>query len=373
MKIDLYKSVDKIIGIPLCYFLSVFSVFFSKNKDVKKILLIKLWAVGDSVVTLPLINALREKFPNSEIDILARKRNQEIFKHNKDIKRILLFESNNYLQLLSLFRQYDLAFDTEPYLNISALLSFWMGKTKIGFSNQHRSILYDVQVDHDKKQHMVQNYLDMIRALGFTVNYDKLIPINSSKQDEAKIDIFSKKINKKIVGLCVGTAESASKTRIWDDKKWAELADNLSEQNYQVIFVGSKNEKSKIEQIFTHMKSSAINSAGEFSLLETCELIKTMNLFISIDTGPMHIAAAQGVKTIGLFGPTTPTLWKPYGKNNIAIYKNLSCSPCIINDKGRTPDCLRKTDRYACMQEISVEEVLRAVNYIKQNDFLKQK
>ncbi len=363
MKIPFYKLIDKITGVPLCYLVKIIDIILSKNKDVKKILLIKLWAVGDSVVTLPLLNSLREKFPEAQIDILVRKRNRDIFKHNKDINNINLFEVERYLKLFFLFRKYDLVFDTEPYLNISALLSFWMGKTKIGFSNQHRSILYDVQVVHDKKQHMVQNYLDMIRALGFSVNHDKLIPIVSSKKDEENVSLFLKKINRKIVGFCVGTAESASRTRIWEDNKWAELADAISRENFQVLFVGAKNEKNKIDEIRSITKSSTINCAGEFSLLETCELIKNMELFISIDTGPMHIAAAQGVRTIGLFGPNTPTLWKPYGKHNIAIYKSLSCSPCIINDKGKMPDCLRKTDRYACMKEISVEEVLKAVNY----------
>jgi len=238
-------------------------------------------------------------------------------------------------------------------------LAFWLGKTKIGFNNQFRSFIYDFKIKHKKTQHMVQNYLDMVRVLGVTTDYNNLIALNGSIEEKKIAEKFFK--HKKVAGLFVSTAESASKTRIWQDEKWAELADKLVEKNYEVVFVGSKNEKNKITKIIDLMTEPAENLAGEFFFTQTYELIKQMKLFISIDTGPLHIAAAQGVKTIGLFGPNTPTLWGPYGKKNISIYKNLNCSPCIINDKGCMPDCLRKKDRYACMRLISVGDVLEHI------------
>ncbi len=70
----------------------------------------------------------------------------------------------------------------------------------------------------------------------------------------------------------------------------------------------------------------------------------------------MHIAAAQGVKTIGLFGPNTPVLWGPYGKGNISIYRPPLCSPCIDNTKGRMPECYNEIYQ-KCMKDISVDEV----------------
>ena len=361
MKINFYKFLDKSIGFFLVYLMFILNFLFPKHKKVKKILVIKLWALGDSVVLIPLIHALKGNYPNSKIDILVRKRNKDIFKYNEDINKIHLYELKHYFKLFFSFKKYDLVFDAEPYLNISALLSFWLGKTTIGFNNQHRSIIYDHKIPHKKDAHMVQNYLNMIRALDITTEYEELIQINSSEQDKKSIKEFLKLLGKKTVGFCVGTAESASKTRLWNYNNWAVLGDELTKKGYQVVFIGSNNEKKQIDKIIEIMQSDAINFAGTLSLLQTCELIKHLNLFISIDTGPMHIAAAQGVKTIGLFGPNTPTLWAPYGKNNISIYKNLPCSPCIINDKGHMPDCLRKTDKYACMKQISVEDVLRYV------------
>ncbi len=364
MKIDFYKKIDLFLGVPLCYLLSIFKKHTSKNKEIKKILVIKLWALGDSVVILPLINALRKNYPDATIDVLARNRNKDIFKHNKDINKTHLYEPKHYFKLLGMFKKYDLIFDAEPYLNISALLSFWLGKQSVGFSNQLRSELYDYVVAHKKDQHMMENYLGMAKILGITINYDKLIQIETSTEDKKIANDFINKIKGKMAGLCIGTAESASKTRVWQDEKWAELADKLCEQGYTVFFVGAKNEEEKIIQVKNLMKKTATNLAGKFNILQTAEIMKSFDLFISIDTGPMHLAAAQGVKTIGLFGPNTPTLWAPYGKENISIYKNLPCSPCIINDKGCMPDCLRKKDRYACMKLITVEDVTKSINRI---------
>ncbi|MBI5065271.1 glycosyltransferase family 9 protein [Candidatus Woesearchaeota archaeon] len=310
---------------------------------------------------MPLINSLRKTHPDAVIDVLARNRNKDIFKHNKDINQIHLYEPKQYFKLFGMFNKYDLVFDTEPYLNISALISFWLGKQAIGFSNQIRSVLYDHVVAHKKDQHMVENYLSMARIIGIKTNYAKLIPVESSAEDKKIATDFLKNIKERKAGLCIGTAESASKTRVWQNEKWAELADKLSDQGYTVFFMGAKSEEASINQVINLMKKNALNIAGKFNILQTAEIMRNFDLFISIDTGPMHLAAAQGVKTIGLFGPNTPTLWAPYGKENISIYKNLPCSPCIINDKGCMPDCLRKKDRYACMKLITVEEITKLI------------
>jgi len=123
-----------------------------------------------------------------------------------------------------------------------------------------------------------------------------------------------------------------------------------------------------IEEVIKNMKykNQAVNSAGELPLKQSFYLISKCKVFVSNDTGPMHIAAAQGCRTIGLFGPNTPVLWKPYGKKNIAIYKgNLVCkySSCIINKKGYMPRC-RFGENNKCMRAIKVNDVLSSVKKI---------
>ena len=104
------------------------------------------------------------------------------------------------------------------------------------------------------------------------------------------------------------------------------------------------------------MKNKPIDSLDKFTLKETFYLISKCRVFISNDTGPMHIAAAQGCSTIGLFGPNTPVLWAPYGKGNTAIYKT-GLEPAIQNDKGIFRECNRE-EYMGC---ITVDDVFEAV------------
>ena len=91
--------------------------------------------------------------------------------------------------------------------------------------------------------------------------------------------------------------------------------------------------------------------------------MKELTLFISNDTGPMHIAAAQGTPTIGLFGPNLPTRFAPFGPDNIALYEKTPCSPCINVHKGSFPDCFNP-EKGLCMKQIRVEQVCAAATQL---------
>jgi len=109
------------------------------------------------------------------------------------------------------------------------------------------------------------------------------------------------------------------------------------------------------------MKSKAVVTG--FDLGKTVYLIEKCNMFIGNDGGPMHIGAAQGVKTIGLFGPETPVIFGPFNKGNISLFKGIECSPCIKIYEGKYMKC--KYEENKCLKLISVEEVLRAVERLK--------
>jgi heptosyltransferase-2 len=205
---------------------------------------------------------------------------------------------------------------------------------------------------------MLENYLDMIRILGFKYNTISLEELTVSDEIKKKIDGFIKKNTRKkiIVGITPGVAETV-KSRMWFEDRFALLADRIiKELNADVIFIDSPDNKKTVENIISMMKNRPIDASGNFSLYETFYLIKKCNVFISNDTGPMHIAAAQGCKTIGLFGPNTPVLWAPFGKGNISIYKT-KLPPSIQNDKGT----FEEGNREEYMGPISIDDVFSAV------------
>jgi heptosyltransferase-2 len=193
-----------------------------------------------------------------------------------------------------------------------------------------------------------------------------------NKKERQVVDKLLKKlkISKKgsLIGIVPGAAES-SKCRKWPKDRFAKLADILvARYNAQIIFIGAGNERNLIGNIRDSMKhkKKSWNLAGRISLKQSFYLIEQCRLLVSNDTGPMHIAAAQGVKTIGLFGPNLPVRFGPFGRNNVSVYKRKACqySPCINVHKGQVPDCLyhkRSEDYQKCMKAISVDDVLSAV------------
>jgi len=355
------RNIDKIFGKIHVLLFSFFKLSKKKPLKFNRILVIKLWAIGDSVISLSLIRSIKEKYPNSSVEVLTTCNIKDIFKYDKIDKQVSLNSFSGYFSMLFSFNRYDIVFDCEPYFNISALISFIAGKRRVGFSDQYRSRLYTDTIKFRKEQHMVQNYLDMLRVLDIECDAGKLekiiIPDDELKNVKAFIsDEFG---DDKIVGICAGISGSV-KSRMWYEDRFAELADRIvNDLSMQIVFIDSIRNKPTVEIIRGMMKQNSVSALGKFSLKEEIYLISQCDIFISNDTGPMHIAAAQGCKTIGLFGPNTPVLWAPYGKGNISIYKT-ELPPSIQNDKAIFED--RNREEY--MGVISVDDVFEAVKQL---------
>ncbi len=359
------RIVDRYVGTILC---SILGVLSQKNanipKQVNKIIIIKLWAVGESILTLPMIRLLKKRYPNARIDVLTRRRNKDVYLDNTDISSVYLLEEFP----LHLFRKYDLSFDCEPYLNLSAILSFLISKVQVGFDYGIRSRLYNKKVVYNDKQHVVQTYVDLLSDFDVTKKPNQLVHLSYPLSAKRKVfEIFSKnKIAKTdfLVGFCVGSAESGQ-GRKWPIEQFTKLADILIEKyDAKIILTGSKGEfalnETMVNLINQKNKKNLFNFVGLTDLKELFALVERCTLFISNDTGTMHVAAAQGVKTIGLFGPNTPVRFGPFGKGNGFVYKPTLPDPCINVHKGIIPDC----KNHFHMEKISVDDVLKEVKKI---------
>ncbi len=338
--IKIQRSLDKYIGSFLCGILSPFVI---ENHNIilqnKKIIFVKLQSLGESILTLTLLKTLHEKY-NCTIDIITTPVIKAVFENQPFINNIKLVTISETIKP----NQYDIAIDGEPYLKCSSLLAWWLAKESIGFSHGIRAKLYDKRIRYNDKQHLVQTYLDLVNEKEHTGH---LIPLKYPDSAETRIQNFfmqNKIVDKTLIGIHPGVSESG-RSRIWPLHNWVGLIRKASKEKkpWMFILTGTSNEKPMIEAIIKNLTAAeqkyAISTAGMFSLNELFCLLKHLNVFIASDTGPMHMAAAIGTRTIGLFGPNTPVRRAPYGPKNISIYHPLLKEPCINVHKDEISDC----------------------------------
>lgn len=358
------RTIDKWAGKIICNILGLF-VKHTNIPQPKTILITKLWAVGESILTLPMIEAIKKKYPDAKLTVITRDRNKAVYEGQTFIDDIIVFEPNNIFSLLKKIKKFDLAIDCEPYLNISAIIGSILAKNQVGFDHGSRAKLYHKKITYNDQQHVVKTYCDLATLFGIHAQPTKLAPLTYSKTDEKKTEDLLKELNipynSTIIGVCPTTAET-SKDRKWPLENYAEVINELTQkENRHVILVGGKNDFEELEQLsqLCKNKTRVHNTAGKTTLKQLFVLIKKCALFISNDTGPMHIAAAQGVITIGIFGPNLPIRFRPFGKNNIALYEKQYCSPCINVHKGEFPKCFNPI-KGKCVKDIQPEQVLEA-------------
>ncbi len=376
-KIELFKKVDKIIGTPTCFLLSVLDKLLFRKKSLqphyKRILVIKLIAIGDLVVALPTIKALRKSFPDVYLAMLVTPRVKEVVEGLPYLDKIIYYDIlskdkgiKGLFKIISLLRKerFDVVIELDHYYRITSIITFFSGiKNRVGFDlpGQGRRRLVTIKIPYLVGVHEVEAFLETAKGIGVDISDKELVEIWTANEDKKYIDKFLKEAEVTnedfLVGIHPGTGPSATSRR-WAPEKFGKLADWLiKEKNAKVVFTGANSELELINESVKVMTSKPIIAAGKINLKQFAELCRRYKLFISVDTGPLHIAAAMKTKVIGLYGPNTPLKWGPYGKGHIAIYKNLDCSPCTKQYLGQVSKC--KSPR--CMEEIGVEEVMKAV------------
>jgi len=365
--VKLIKFLDNYIGTLVILALSLFSRK-PKKLSYKNILVIQLWGIGETLLTFPAISALRKKFPKSDITVLVTGRVYDTFSGLKFIDHIKIVKMSPFDILaysLKSFRKFDLVVDFEEYLNISSIISFFVGKERLGYSNRIRRALTTKSVAYNDQQHVVETHLDLVRLVGADAKPKKLISPYIDNKDKEQVNAMLNKLgigsDDIIIGMAPGAAESA-RSRMWPLERYGKVAEDLAGRyNAKIIFVGGPDEFLAVQELKNGLDDKKIiNLAGKTSIKQLFCLIGKCSIFIGNDSGPMHIAASMGVRTIGLFGPNLPLRWRPFGKDNISIFKGSLCKycPCINVHLGVVPECYYGSNK--CMTAITVEEVVNA-------------
>ena len=141
----------------------------------------------------------------------------------------------------------------------------------------------------------------------------------------------------------------------WRPARFAAVADWLIEQkSAQILIVGARDEISIVSTVQRHMRSKCISVAGETTVSQLAALLKRCNLFVGNDSGPMHLAAAVGTRTVGLYGPGNPRRFGPAGSNCYTIRRKPDCPPCM--------NTLCKFGGDGCMKDVGIDDVIQMIS-----------
>lgn len=345
---------------------------------VKRILIIKISGLGDTVLMLPGLKRLRKKFPNAKIFILTSPLSQGVVNEQGFMDGSINYDVlgphkglGGFFAIVSEIKEYDfdLSIDYEQNHKWTALASCLAGiKKRIGFCNNKNrpGFLLTDKVLIKANCHMIENFDALLNPLGIMEKSSKLEPIDCLDHEKGFVARWKKENNIDgaglLVGIHVGSGEKAASRR-WTKEGFASIADKLKEEfNATIVFTGSLHDRPLIDGVVKLMKTVPL-IATEFSIKQLVALLASLDLFISNDTGPMHMGAAMDVPTIGLFGPQTPVCYGPFGSKHVSIYKGIPCSPCIKIHQEKIPNC----KNLKCMKAISVDDVWNKVKNMLEN------
>ncbi len=351
------KRLDGILGRITCS-ASKFIVSPRKKESWKssRILVIRPGGIGDAVLLFPALSELRNRYKDHTIDVLAEKRNSGIFAGCPYIDGLLLYDRLPHEALYRVITGgYDIVIDTEQWHRMTAALSYLTrAPERIGFATNGRAGHYSRKVPYSQDDYEAQSFLNLVSALtGEEYEFDKarpFLPIPGTHDTLSSAISEFRKGKRAVVGIFTGATVPE---RRWGAKNFAELAEKLSRGNIGSVIVGGESEKGDIREFAEASEAGSIlDFVGKTKLNETAAVISELDLFISGDTGLMHIACGVGTRTLSLFGAGIQNKWAPLGDDHVAINKNEPCSPCTRF--GYTPKCPYGV---RCLTEISVEEV----------------
>ncbi|KPJ62785.1 MAG: hypothetical protein AMS15_02810 [Planctomycetes bacterium DG_23] len=338
----------------------------SLKPEYRRILIVKPSSIGDVIHSLPVLTELRANFPESHIGWLVARKALDIIQDNPYLNEVFIFERDRWRRLkdwpgacVGLVRllwnirhqRFDVAIDLQGLLR-SGLLSWLSGaKVRAGFAagREMSHIFYTHRINPEKNQHIVEQYLTLLRSLGVEAQppeFKIVIP------EKARLRVRKLIEEAKTEGgaiLTVVAPGSSWPTKRWKPMKYALLAQALTAQyNARVALVGSASEIPLTREVERQAGLKMMNLAGRLSLKELAALLEMADVCIAGDTASLHLAVALGTPIVGIFGPTNPAYTGPFGQMHRVVYARVYCSPCST----------RNCQRHRCLDAICVEDVL---------------
>jgi heptosyltransferase-2 len=328
--------------------------------------------IGDVVMTLPALGAIRRTWPGAKLFVLAKPWVAEVYRLAADVDEVILFEEpgrhagiGGKWRLAAELRRhrFDCAILLQNAIEAAIVARLAGIPYRAGYNTDGRGFLLTHSVRRTPAilgAHQIDYYLEMVRALG-CLPAGRSVHLHSGNRgvSESRFKEWGIRSGQPLIGLAPGAAYGPAKK--WFPERFAAVIDRLiDDSGAQAILFGSDGDRESAAEVREKAHHPLIDVAGKTNLREAIALISRCDLFISNDTGLMHIAGALGIPMVAIFGSTNPKTTSPVGKASIVIHREVPCSPCL------KPVC--PTD-FRCMDLIGVEEVYNAARGLMKGKF----
>jgi heptosyltransferase I len=370
-----------------------------RRRDFSKILLIKLSAVGDVVHTLPVLNKLRRRYPNAQIDWLVTPAIGELLRHHPALNTVIDFPRDasappwawsalsSYARLAAKLRPtgYDLAIDLHCQSRTAFLALAAGAPVRIGFDKERPGVWANSRtVTDDFRKHAWQgaregawlfythrvplrtmdvHVIDHYQSIGALLGFDSSPTDFSFRIPPAahdRIDSLLRAHNIAGTRPVIVAPRGNWETKSWPDEKSAEVARHFLSYGHTVVLVGAPRERAVGENI-ARLAPGVVDLTGETTLSELAALISRAAICIAHDSGPMHLAVALGRPAVALFGPSDPVWAGPYHRDDAVVRADLPCSPCYLR---RLKNC---GHAHACMEDLPAQAVIERAEGVLRN------
>ncbi|MDD5475166.1 MAG: lipopolysaccharide heptosyltransferase II [Syntrophales bacterium] len=318
--------------------------------------------IGDVIMSLPALSAVRNSVPGARITVLAKPWVADLYRLFPGIDEVIIFQSPGChdglagkTRLAKELRQrrFDAALLFQNAIEAAIITALARIPARAGYTTDGRRLLLTHPVKRRKgvdSLHQTRYYLEMVRSLGFIAEPDDLM-IRPDGESLRRADEMLMEQNLSREDILVGIAPGAAygPAKMWYVERYAALADRLvDEMSARILLFGSADDAVRTGTVKNLMQHGALDLAGTTSLAEASALMSLCSLVVSNDSGLMHLAGGLGVPLIAVFGSTNPVATSPLGVRSHVMYRQVHCSPCL---KKTCP-----TD-FACMDAITVDDV----------------
>ena len=340
--------------------------------DYKNILVINLMHIGDLMLVTPVLRTLRANYPSARLTLLADKKLRDLVEFNPHIDECMLIDKKGADDHFSSFfrfilsvrkKNFDLVINLHRNERASAIAAFSGAKRIVGYAKPGFSLFFDEVLPNKKAiMHQIHSHFEVLtKACGVTRIDDGGLEMEIPPgMDDEAARLWSENFSetKKVVAFNIGASWP---TKRWLDEYFAECADRLVDRGYGVAFFGGPMDEEMVRDCLAKMKhkdSDAVRVfTGKLSLGVLAGMLRRSALFLTTDSGPMHVGVAMNMPVVTMFGSSPVPGFYPYDAKDVLIKTPEPCHPCGIHI------CPKKGDNnMACMKKIPADVVMRYVD-----------